>query len=233
MPKTNNQDRDQSGFEQQLETMHQQHLRQDLEDRLEDIADDMEETILQAIIAREFLEMDVAISEDAKAKVQEAKEYADDRDFASLDTIIDDLEDQISEEARTIGNRIQKERSEEGERVSAMRELNEYVEAADGGKLKALDSLLDDWDWKAYVYTEENQSFEAKQQEARDVADTMSKALKQVQHDLLGSYSGTTLGQVMDHLLADESLYFNDLTEDEREALAGSNLADHIEIRLG
>ena len=211
MPEANNPDRDLSGFEQQLGTMHQQHLRQDLEDRLEDIADDMEETILQAIIARDFLEMDVAISDDAKAKVQEAKEYADDRDFASLDAIIDDLEDQISEEARTIGNRIQKERSEEGERVSAMRELNEHVETADEGKLKALDSLLDDWDWKAHVYTEENQSFEAKQQEARDVAETMSKALKQVQEDLLGSYSGTTLGQVMDQLLADKSLYFNDL----------------------
>jgi len=233
MPETNNQDSDQSGFEQQLETMHQQHLRQDLEDRLEDIADNMEETILQAIIARDFLKIDVAISDDAKAKVQEANEYADDRDFSSLDAIIDDLEDQISEEARTIGNTIQKERSEEGDRVSAMRELNEHVDAADEGKLKALDSLLDDWDWKAHVYTEENQSFEAKQQEARDVADTMSKALKQVQDDLLGSYSGTTLGQVMDQLLADESLYFNDLTEDKREALTGSNLADHLEIRLG
>lgn len=61
----------------------------------------------------------------------------------------------------------------------------------------------------------------------------MSNALKQVQEDLLGSYSGTTLEDVMDQLLSDDPLYFNDLTEEEREALTGSNLADYLEIRLG
>jgi hypothetical protein len=232
MSETNN--GEQSGFEQQLETMHQQHLRQDLEDRLEDVAGEMEKTILQAIIAREFLELDVAISDDTRANVREARKYADNRDFDGLDDIIDDLEEQVGQEAHQIENTIQEERTEERNRVSAMRELNEHVDAADMGKLKALESLLDDWDWKAHVYTDETEdSFEAKQQEAHDLADTMSNALEQVQDGLLGSYSGTTLEDVMTQLLSDDPLYFNDLTEDEREALTGSNLADYLEIRLG
>jgi len=225
---------DQSQFEQQIETVHQQYLRQDLEDRLEDVATEMEETILQAIIARGFLGLDVNVSDDAREHVQDAKEYADDRDFDSLDDIIDDVEDHVSQEARQVENTIQEERTEERDRVSAMRKLNEHVEAADVGKLKALESLLDDWDWKAHVYTDEAEdSFRAKQQEAHDVAETMSNALEQVQEDLLGSYNGTTLEEVMDRLLSDDPLYFNDLTEEEREALTGSNLADHLEIRLG
>jgi hypothetical protein len=233
MSETNDHKSELSRFEQQLETMHEQHLRRDLEDRLEDVADEMEETILQAIIARDFLELDVAISDDAREKVQDAKEYADDLDFDALDDTIDNLENQVSQEARTVENTIQEERTEERNRVSAMRELNKHVGAADMGKLKALESLLDDWDWKAHVYTEENQdSFEAKQQEAHDVAETMSNALKQVQEDLLGSYSGTTLERVMNQLLSDDSLYFNDLTDEERKALTGSNLADYLELGL-
>lgn len=225
---------DQSLLEQELETVHQQYLRQDLEDRLEEVATEMEETMLQAIIARDFLDLEVEVSDEAKEKIREAKGYADDRDFDALDDVIDDVEDQVSQEARHIENTIQEERTEERDRVRAMRKLNEHVDAADMGKLEALESLLDDWDWKAQVYTEEAEdSFEAKQQEARDVADTMSNALKRVQEDLLGSYSGTTLEQVMDQLLSDNVLYFNHLTADEREALTGSNLAENTEIRLG
>lgn len=225
---------DQSLFEQELETVHQQYLRQDLEDRLEEVATEMEETMLQAIIARDFLDLAVGVSDEAKEKVREAKGYAEDRDFDALDHIIDDVEDQVNQEARQIVNTIQEERTEERDRARAMRELNEHVEAADTGKLKALESLLDDWDWKAQVYTDEAEdSFEAKQQEAHDVAATMSNALQQVQEDLLGSYSGTTLGDVMDQLLADDPLYFNDLTEEEHTALTGSSLADYLEIRLG
>ena len=225
---------DQSLFEQELETIRQQYLRQDLEDRLEEVATEMEETMLQAIIARDFLDLEVEVSDEAKGKVREAKGYTDDRDFDNLDDLIDDVEDQVSQEAREVENTIQEERTEERDRVRAMRKLNEHVEAADMGKLKALESLLDDWDWKAQVYTDEAEdSFEAKQQEARDVADTMSNALQQVQEDLLGSYSGTTLEDVMDQLLSDDPLYFNDLSEEEREALTGSNLADYLEIRLG
>lgn len=225
---------DQSLFEQELGTVHQQYLRQDLEDRLEEVATEMEETMLQAIIARDFLGLAVEVSDEAKEKVREAKGYTDDRDFDALDDVIDDVEDQVSQEARQIENAIQEERTEERDRVRAMRKLNEHVEAADMGKLKALESLLDDWDWKAQVYTDEAEdSFEAKQQEARDVADTMSNALQQVQEDLLGSYSGTTLEDVMDQLLSDDPLYFNDLSEEEREALTGSSLADYLEIRLG
>jgi hypothetical protein len=225
---------DQSLFEQELETVHQQYLRQDLEDRLEAVATEMEETILQAIIARDFLSLEVEVSDEAKEKVREAKGYADDRDFDALDDVIDDVEEQVSQEARQIENTIQEERTGERGRVRAMRKLNEHVEAADMSKLKALESLLDDWDWKAQVYTDEAEdSFEAKQQEARDVADTMSNALQQVQEDLLGSYSGTTLEDVMHQLLSDDPLYFNDLSEEEREALTGSSLADYLGIRLG
>jgi len=225
---------DQSLFEQELETVHQQYLRQDLEDRLEEVATEMEETMLQAIIARDFLDLEVEVSDEAKEKVREARGYADDRDFDALDDVIDDVENPVSQDARQIENTIQEERTEERDRVRAMRKLNERVEAADMGKLKALESLLDDWDWKAHVYTDEAEnSFEGKQQEARDVADTMSNALQRVQEDLLGSYSGTTLEDVMDQLLSDDPLYFNDLTEEEREALTGSNLADYLKIRLG
>jgi len=233
MPETSNPE-DRSGFEQQLETMHQQHLRQDLEDRLEDLADDMEETVLQAIIARDFLELDVAISDEAKAKVQEAKEYADNRGIEALDEIIDDLEDQVDEEARTVENPIQDERSDERDRVTAMRELNEHVEAADAGKLEALETLLSDWNWKAQVYTDEvGESFEAKQQSAHEFTQTMSSSLTEVREALLGNYSGTTLAPVINQLLGDDPFHYTDLTGEEKEALDGSKLADYVELRLG
>ncbi|WP_123538152.1 hypothetical protein [Halosimplex salinum] len=225
---------DQSQFEEELDSIHQRYLRQDLEDRLEDVATEMEETMLQAIIARNFLSLGIAVSDDAKGQVREAKRFADERKFDVLDEVIDDVEDKVSQEAQEVQDAIQEERTGERDRVRAMRKLNEYVEATDKSQLKALESLLDDWDWKAHVYTNESQdSFEAKQQEAHEVAETMSSALRQVQDDLLGSYSGTSLADVMDQLLSDDRFYFNDLTAEERKALTGSNLADHLEIRLG
>lgn len=233
MSETSDDDGEQSSFEAQLETIHQQHLRQDLEEQLEDAATTMEETILQTIIANEFLGLDVAVSDDVRDKVETARNHVTNRDFDALVAMIDDLISEVESEAHTIDNTIQEERSEDRDRITAMRELNEHVNVADPGKLKALESLLSDWDWKAQVYTEDvGESFEAKQEAAHEFATSMSQSLSEVQEALLGNYNGTTLGSVVNQLMDDEPLHYTDLTDDEKEALQGSKLAEYIELRL-
>lgn len=233
MSETSDDDGEQSSFEAQLETIHQQHLRQDLEEQLEDAATTMEETILQTIIADEFLGVDVAVSDDVRDQIETARNHVTNRDFDALDSMIDDLIADVESEARTIENTIQEERSEDRDRITAMRELNEHVNAADPGKLKALESLLSDWNWKAQVHTEEvGESFDAKQEVAHEFATSMSQSLTDVQEALLGNYSGTTLGSVVNQLMDDESLHYTDLTDEEKDALQGSKLAEYIELRL-
>lgn len=225
---------DQPSFEEQLGALHRRYLRQDIETRLEDMAMQMEETLLQATIACEFLNVDVRIEDDVKDRVQTAKAHAENQQFDELNDMIDELEDDVAEVAREVENTIQEERSEEQDRVSAMRSLNEHVEAADAGKLRALESLLSDWDWKSQVYTEEvGDSFEAKREEAHNYAETMTEALTEAQNALLGTYSETTLESVMEQLMADEPFHYEDLTQEEHEALEDAALAEYIELRLG
>lgn len=224
---------EQSSFEAQLETIHKQHLRKDLEEELEDAAETMEETILQTIIADEFLGLEISVSDEVRDQVATAQDCVASRDFDALEDMIDDLVANVESEARTIENAIQEQRSENRDRITAMRELNEHVDAADQSKLEALETLLSDWNWKAQVYTEDvDDSFDAKEEAAHEFATTMSQTLSEVQEALLGNYSGTTLGSVVNQLMDDNPLHYTNLTEDEKEALQGSNLEEYIELRL-
>jgi len=57
-------------FEAQLESMYQRYRRQGLEDELEELAQIMEETLLQQALADGFFDETIEIDRDAKTKVR-------------------------------------------------------------------------------------------------------------------------------------------------------------------
>ena len=61
-------------FEQHIEEIYQQYRHRQLESQLEDIAETMEETILQRILAEKFLQTDLGIDDEAKQAVADARE---------------------------------------------------------------------------------------------------------------------------------------------------------------
>lgn len=219
-------------FEERLEGMYEQYRRQHLQDELDSLATTMEETLLQQAIAEGFFGESIEIDEDVKGAVEDAVRKLEAGDYDEVERELDSLSEQISRTETSVTNRIQQLRINRQDTVSGMRRLNERVERVDGTQLQALESLLEDWNWKPQVYMESNETFEDRREEAIQYGKDMAEVYEILKEDLFGVYDGTELRPIVDKLLDDERLRLGKLSEEERRQLIESNLASYIELKL-
>jgi uncharacterized phage infection (PIP) family protein YhgE len=225
-------------FEDRLDRMYQRYRRQGLEDELEEIAQMMEDTLLQQALAEGFFDEKLQVDREAKNAVSEtldALRLADrgnDQEYDAVEERVDELRERVEAEETRISNRIQQLRIERQETVSGMRRLNERVERADSARIEALETLLENWDWKTHVYSEGADTYEKRREEAFQYGEDMSLVFDQLKTDLFGVYDGTELRPLVDKLLDDERLTLGSLTETEREQLAQSDLGEYLELKL-
>lgn len=227
-----NSDTTEKAFEDQLQELYDQHRRQHLEDELESLAQAMEETLLQQAIAETFFDETIHIDEEVKETVSKTVEKLNAKKYDDVEATLETLTTQVDKTETRVTNRIQKLRIERQETVSAMRRLNERVDRVDGTKLEALETLLEDWEWKPQVYLDTHDSFEEYEHEARQYGETMAAINENLTEELFGVYDDTELKPLVDKLLDDEPLQFGALSPEERQQLTESDLADYIELKL-
>jgi len=221
-----------SNFEESIEDIYQQYRHRQLASRLEDIAETMEETILQRILAEKFLQTEFAIEEEAKQAVSEARDYLQASDFDALGKRIDELERKVDNQKRRVSNEIQEARIEMRSRVDGMQRLNKRVERVSEVKLEAVHELLTDWDWKGQVYKNQDWEFETLEERAAEYGEDMRRYFEECREDIFGPYDGTPLESIVDGLLSEDDLYLDTLTDEQVQQLRESDLADTVELRL-
>lgn len=219
-------------FEQRIEAMYDRYRRQHLEDELEELADLMEETLLQQALAEAFFGESIEIEDDVKQAVEETIDELDSGNYDVVEEEIDALSEEIQAAETHVTNRIQQLRIDLQDTIRAMRRLNDRVERVDGARVAALEGLLDDWNWKPEVYTEANETFEARRSAAVEYGEVMAHNFSSLKEDLFEVYDGTELRPLVDSLLDEDTLRLGELTDEERTQLSNSDLAEYIELKL-
>ncbi|WP_222913492.1 hypothetical protein [Natrinema sp. SYSU A 869] len=225
-------DESEETFEDQLESMYERYRRQHLEDELEALAMTMEETLLQQAIAETFFEESIEIESDVKAAVEATVEKLEAGKYDTVEAELDELSKQVDRAETRITNRIQQLRIDRQDTATAMRRLNERVQRIDGSQLQALETLLDDWNWKEEVFVESNETYADRRKTAAQYGEDMRVVFETLKEQLFGVYEDTELRPLVDDLLDDDRLRLGDLTLAERRQLADSDLANYIELKL-
>lgn len=219
-------------FEAQLEDIYQQYRHRQLANRLEDIAETMEETILQRILAERFLQTELEIDDEAKEAVAEARELLEAGEFEELAEGIDELEATVGDQKRRISNQIHEARITMNARVKGMKRLNERVDRVSPVKLQAISELLEDWDWRGQVYRDGGFDFETLKERAAEYGEDMRTYFEESREGIFGPYDGTALEGIVDGLLSDDRLALDELSDEEVEQLRNSDLVGHVELSL-
>ena len=219
-------------FEQHIEEIYQQYRHRQLESQLEDIAETMEETILQRILAEKFLQTDLGIDDEAKQAVADARELLEAGEFEELGEQIETLEETVEDQKRHISNEIHEVRIEMRSRVNGMQRLNERVDRVSDVKLQAVHELLTDWDWKGQVYREKEWDFETLKERAAEYGEDMRRYFEECREAIFGPYDGTPLESTVKGLLLDYRLYLNELSDEQIDQLRDSDLVEHVELKL-
>ncbi|WP_224333538.1 hypothetical protein [Haloprofundus halobius] len=219
-------------FEQRLEKVYKKYQHSELENRLNDVAQTMEETVLQRVLAEEFLHTDIEIDERAKEAVEDAKAHLNDGDLDSLSEEIEELEQMVDEEERKVDNRIQEARISMSKKMNGMQRLNQRVERVSEIKLESIASLLDDWNWKEQVYRNDDAAIETLKDRSREYGSDMRRFYEEAKADLFGPYKDTPLEGIVDGLLDDERFALDDLSDAQLQQLRDSDLEEHVELSL-
>jgi len=220
------------GFEQQLEQMYQRYRREHLRNRLDELAEEMEETLLHKAVAKSFFNEEIEIDSEVKQSVATIADELAANNFDQVEQELDAVEQEINGTKTRVVNRIQELRIDREETVSAMRRLNERVERVDSTQVESLESLLEQWDWKPQVYLENTDTFDERHNEAVEYGEDMRFIFETLKDELFGVYDGTELRPIVDKLLDDQRLRLGHLSETERQQLAESDLAEYVELKL-
>ena len=222
----------QESFQSQLEAVYERYRHQSFESRLDDIAETMEETVLQRSLAEAFLGTDVEIDDEAKRAVREAQQIVEREQYEELEEHLDDLERLVEDQERRVSNQIQATRISMSTTVRGMIRLNKRVERVDETKLQAIETLLDDWDWKSQVYRDEITGIDAYKQEAEKYGRDMRQFFEEAREAIFGPYNGTPLEEIVDKLLEDDRFSLASLSDEQLRRLRDSDLADYVGLTL-
>lgn len=218
-----------------LDRVHSQYQQQHIYAQLEEIADILERTMLQTVIASELLGTDVSISDEAKSRVADARSRLQDETAEEeIDAdYTDDLEEVVDEEEARVENEIHNARVQQAKTAEAMKRLNDELELVDQARLAGLVTLLQDWNWESQVYIDEATTYEERQKEAEAFGTEMREVFDEARAQIGDEFEGTTIESLVETLLASESLTVSKLDSKEWQALAESELGNHLAVRLG
>lgn len=218
-------------LQDQLEEMREEHRRRHLSSELDDIAETMEVTILQQTLAKVFFEEDIEIDPQAKERVREVMTLLDRKEYEAVEERLDSLKRDVESAETTVENRIQELRLKDNSTVAAMRRLNDRVNRVDGVRLQALEGLLNDWRWKEHVYLDEDVDLEELEENAREYGEDMQTVFDQLRDEMFGVYPDE-IRDLIHRMIDDERLSYADLTSNQREKLAESDVGEYIELTL-
>jgi len=215
-----------------LEAIQQEHRRRHLSDELDELAETMEETILQRVLAKAFFEEDVDIEHETKAEVQEVLELLESGQYEAVEERLDDLKGDVDTTETLVQNRIQELRLKHNSTVTAMRRLNDRVERVSSMRLEMLEGLLNDWRWKEQVYMgDEDADLDTLKENAREYGEDMRSAFDDLKEELFGAYPDE-IRDLIYRMIEDERLSYADLSDDQRRLLAESDIGEYIELTL-
>lgn len=221
-----------------LQRVYNQYQQQHVYDRLNQIAAEMEDTLLQVTIADVLFEETIELNQSSQQTVTDVREALNQDEepvegpsITIAESDIDELEQVVTKEAERIETRIHELRTQQASAVEAMHQLNEELNVAESDKIAVLSSLLSDWNWRNHV--PETESFEKRRTEAVAFAEDMETVLEESRQKIGAGFEGEDIETLAETLLNGDRLSLTDLETAQRDALAESELGRYLTVSLG
>lgn len=221
-----------------LQRVYNQYQQQHVYDRLNQIAAEMEDTLIQVTIANGLFEKTIELDESAQQNVADVRaalsqdgDTAADRSIGIDESDIDELEQVVKDEAERVETSIHELRAQQSSTVEAMEHLNEEINVADSERLAVLSKLLSDWNWRDHI--SETDSFEEKRTEAVAFAEEMEAVFEESRQKIGAGFEGEEIETLAETLLNGDKLSLTELEPAQRDALADSELGQYLTVSLG
>lgn len=217
----------------QLEGVYRQYQQAHLYEAMDDMAGEMERQLLQKRIANILLGTEIEIRSDTRDTVENAQQKLGTDDLDALEQQIEATKEEVGTERSEINKRIQESRVELHNTVEALTKLNKEIGFMDSEELDSLEELLDSWSWESAIEWDDTNCTEDRLRNAEELARRMRETFEEASDAIGEQFEGSEVQTLVTSLLTGGGISLTELDSDQREALAESELADHIELSLG
>lgn len=217
----------------QLEGVYRQYQQAHLYEALDEIAGEMERQLLQKRISNTLFGTEFEISSDTKDSVETAQQKLGTDDLDALEEQIKATREEVESEPSEINTKIQESRVELHNTVEALTKLNNEIGFTNSEDLNSLEELLDSWAWESEIGWDDTNSTEERLRNAEEFARRMRETFEEASNAIGEEFEGSEVQTLITSLLTGGGISLTELDSDQREALAESELADHIELSLG
>jgi hypothetical protein len=215
-----------------LEQVKQQYQQQSLISRLEELANDLRELLLEKAVAETVLDYDAGTYDELREQVQRLNSAAEAGDLETVSEHIEEAEDAIdAAESRMQGNRADPQ-SAFLSRLDSMEQLNEQLAVVDQATLRELKKLAEESRWTTELDIEDDTPIEEAINTAIEFGNTRRQEYEAAEQAIFKPYLEGELADIVEGLLSDSPPMLCETDSETIDKLSKSDLGKYIALRF-
>lgn len=215
-----------------LEQVKQQYQQQSLISRLEDLATDLRELLLEKAVAETVLDYDAGTYDELREQVQRLNTAAEAGDLETVAEHIEDAEDALdAAESRMQGNRADPQ-SAFLSRLDSMEQLNKQLAVIDQATLRELKKLAEESRWTADLDIEGDTPIEDAINTAIEFGNARRQEYEAAEQAIFKPYLEGELADIVDDLLSDSPPMLCETDSETINKLSESDLGKYVALRF-
>lgn len=216
-----------------LQQVQAQYRRRGLEIRLEDVADDLREILLERSLCEALFNIEIETDPDLQSELSSIRGQIDESDLEGISDRIANLEEQVDQYESKLWSTVSGPQTTYRSNVDSMEQLNSQLGKVDSEDLDELSQLLAEGDWLSRADVDLDNSLSQQLETVRSFGQTFHEIYIDAEELIFEPYFEGRWGEEIKKILAEESFSLEDASAGCIEFLRESDLGPHLEIRLG
>lgn len=215
-----------------LEQVKQQYQQQSLISRLEELATDLRELLLEKAVAETVLDYDAGTYDELREQVQRLNTAAEAGDLKTVAEYIEDAEGTLdAAESRMHGDRADPQ-STFVSRLDSMEQLNEQLGVVDQVTLRELRKLAEESRWTAALEVDNDTPIEDAINAAIEFGDARRQEYETAEQAIFKPYLEGELADIVNDLLSDSPPTLCEIEPETIHQLSESDLGKYVALRF-
>ena len=216
-----------------LQAVKSQYRRRDLQNKLDDLANDLADLYLQKVVYERLLDIPIEITSDLQTTIQDIQTNLQDGETEAISIQVDQLETQVQEFESHIDKQISAPLSTYRSTVESMQRLNEKLSVIDSAQLTTLQTFLQPGDILTRIEFTSDTDLATKIETAAEEGTNHRETYESARSELFETYFETEYGEKVTEMMSDDPPVLESFDKTELEQLYDSDLTPYIELRFG
>lgn len=216
-----------------LQAVQNQYRRKHLQQRLDDLAEELEILYLRKELYEALLEVTIEIDPKLQSLVKKTREKVSEGDFESVESTVNSLETQLSDYNNDIEKKVTGKLETCRSNIDSIKKLNQRLGKLDSKKIEDTEEFYEPGNMVERVELETDSSLAEKVETVQSTANRYKKRYDEMVAEIFEPYLESEYGDKVTEMMSDDPPSLDAFDDGELGQLRDSDLSPHIELRFG